>query len=415
MKAFLKKILVFIYHCMAKILPVNRKKAVFMSNMGRNYSGNPRAVYEEMLKDTRFEEVRKIWAFNGDFFNMVKKYGGKLLPKGCKTVRYGGLRYYFHMATSGIWVFDTRQEPYLVKRKKALYLMTWHGTPLKKLGLDMLSLNMSGEKRDLKAYTDSFTEESGKWDCLIAQNDFSASVFPVCFGYKGKVFTTGYPRNDRLVREGFRAEDTAPEAGKPHKKVLLYAPTWRDDEYLSGGFYKCPSRPDFVKLEKALGDKYRIMLKLHYLVKLKKGDIPQSCIDSGFVKVYGNETDITSLYLKADALIGDYTSAMFDYSVLDRPMFFFCYDLEKYRDSLRGFYMDIEEIAPGPISKNEEELIGDIREEFEGSEDSNGSKRADYREKLKKFRETYNKYDDGHASERVLDVIRRFLEEPKSL
>jgi len=415
MKAFLKKILVFIYHCMAKILPLSRKKAIFMSNMGRNYSGNPRAVYEEMLRDIRFEKLKKVWAFNGDFFGMVNRYGKTLLPKGCKIVRYGGLRYYFHMATAGIWVFDTRQEPYLVKRKYALYLMTWHGTPLKKLGLDMLSLNMSGEKRDLKAYTDSFTEESGKWDYLIAQNDFSASVFPGCFGYKGRVLTTGYPRNDRLVREGLTVREKAQEDTEVRKKVLLYAPTWRDDEYLSGGFYKCPSRPDFVKLEKALGDKYRIMLKLHYLVKLKKRDIPQSCIDSGFVKVYGNEIDISSLYLKADALIGDYTSAIFDYSVLDRPMFFFCYDLEKYRDSLRGFYMNLEEIAPGPISGNEEELIADIKETFEGAGDGNVSGRTDDREKLKKFRETYNKYDDGHASQRVLDVINRFLEEPKSL
>lgn len=377
-----------------------------MSNMGRNCSGNPRAIFEAMQKDTRFKKIRKIWAFNGDFFRLKREYGERLLPKGCKIVRYGGLRYYFHIATSGIWVFDTRQEPYLVKRKGAFYLMTWHGTPLKKLGLDMCTLNMAGEKIDLKTYTDSFVKESAKWDCLLAQNDFSASVFPRCFGYKGKVLTSGYPRNDRLARAGNIGEGEEILKAKKKKKILLYAPTWRDDEYLGNGFYKCPSRPDFLKLEKELKDKYRIIVKLHYLVKLRPGDIPQSCIDSGFVKVYGNDIDITSLYLKADALIGDYTSAVFDYSVLRRPMFFFCYDLENYRDKLRGFYLDFEKIAPGPVSRNEYELIHDIKKTFENSNDGD---QKDYREKLKCFIETFNKYDDGHASERVLEEIYKAI------
>ena len=97
MKAFIKKILVFIYHVMAKIFPMSMNKVMFMSNMGRNYSGNTRAIYEDMLKDARFNKKKKIWAFNGEYFDMVKKYGESLLPKGCKVVRYGGLKYYFHM------------------------------------------------------------------------------------------------------------------------------------------------------------------------------------------------------------------------------------------------------------------------------------------------------------------------------
>ena len=399
MKAFIKKILIMIYHIMAAVLPVNEKKAVFMSNMGRNCSGNVRAIYEKMKKDDRFKDIIRIWAFNGDFFGMAKKHGKKIFPRGCLRVRYGGLRYYFHMATAGIWIFDTRQEPYLKKRRKNFYLMTWHGTPLKKLGLDLEDLNMSGEKRNLKDYADSFIKEAAKWDCLIAQNEYSAEIFKRCFGYEGEVHITGYPRNDRLQMELSAEKKRKELSEKAPKKVLLYAPTWRDDEYIGDGFYKCPSRPDFLKLQEALGDKYRIIVKLHYLVKLLPGDIPRSCIESGFVKVYGNEVDITSLYLKADALIGDYTSAMFDYSVLRRPMFFFCYDYEKYRDTLRGFYTDFSEIAPGPISKNEDELIRDIKKTFEG----NGMDQ--YREKAEEFRQKFNELDDGLASERVLDIV----------
>ena len=88
-----------------------------MSNMGRNYSGNVRAIFEKMKEDDRFSKYKKIWAFNGDFFASVKKYGKSMLPQGCKIVRYGGIRYYFHMATAGLWIFDTRQEPYLINAR----------------------------------------------------------------------------------------------------------------------------------------------------------------------------------------------------------------------------------------------------------------------------------------------------------
>ena len=406
MKQHVKRVLIFIYHIFARILPLDGKKAIFMSNMGRNYSGNSRAIYEAMEKDARFSRIKKIWAFNGDFFASLKKGRGEI-PKGCRIVRYGGLKYYFHMANAGMWIFDTRQEPYLVKRKGNIYLQTWHGTPLKKLGLDIVEMKMAGEDRSIDEYRKSVVEESAKWDYLLAQNDFSEKVLPKCFGYTEKVLKTGYPRNDVLAG--------APANSAPKKKTLLYAPTWRDDEYLDGGFYKCPSRPDFRKLEKLLGRDYRIIVKLHYLVKLRKGDIPEECIRSGFIKVCGNERDISELYLKADGLITDYSSVFFDYSVLERPVFFFCYDLEQYRDELRGFYLDFEEIAPGPISRTEEELARDIVSAFGNSVkrideagddmDQNGWRRADYFGKLRKFKAEYNRYDDGHAAQRVLDIL----------
>ena len=412
MKAFIKKILVFIYHVMAKIFPMSMNKVMFMSNMGRNYSGNTRAIYEDMLKDARFNKKKKIWAFNGEYFDMVKKYGESLLPKGCKVVRYGGFKYYFHMATSGIWIFDTRQEPYLIKRKGALYFMTWHGTQLKKLGLDMIQFNMAGENRDRDEYAQSFIKESAKWDYLIVQNDYSEGISAGAFGFKNTVLKIGYPRTDKLVREGLgkdkgiiekdKASGTGQENTGKRKKILVYAPTWRDDEYLGNGFYKVPSRPDFIKLEKALGDEYTIVLKLHYLVRINKGDIPQSVIDSGFVKICGNEIDINDLYLESDGVITDYSSLIFDYSVLERPIFFFCYDLENYRDILRGFYMDFEEMAPGPISLDEDELIRDIKDNFEG-------RSTECLDKIRAFKKEHNKYDDGHVSEKALDVIAKHL------
>ena len=381
---------------MSGCLPVRHSKAIFMSNMGRNYSGNVRAIFEAMLRDSRFKDVKKIWAFNGDFLGTVKKNGKNMLPKGCRIVRYGGLRYYFHIATSGLWIFDTRQEPYLIKRKGNIYFQAWHGTPLKKLGLDIENLNMTGEKRSVREYRYAFRLESAKWDYLLVQNDFSEEVLPKCFGFKKEVVKAGYPRNDRLVNQMHDQVKTAED--QTGKKVLLYAPTWRDDEYLGNGFYRFPKRLDFLKLEQELSNEYRIVVKLHYLLKLQKGDIPESCIKNGFVKVVGNEKDIAELYIRADGLITDYSSVFFDFSVTEKPMFFFCSDLEEYRDELRGFYLDFPKVAPGPISTDEIQLIKDIRMVF-------GPDKEKWHEKIVDFKKWFNSYDDGRASERVLDIL----------
>ena len=134
---------------------------------------------------------------------------------------------------------------------------------------------------------------------------------------------------------------------------------------------------DFDLLKEKLSEDYVIIVKYHYLVV---EDIDWSDYE-GFVYTFGAENDITNLYLVSDMLITDYSSVMFDYSILNRPMFFFMYDLESYRDELRGFYSDVLEEIPGPISKTTEELIKDI-EEYDHSM---------YEEKYRAFRDKYNK------------------------
>jgi len=432
LKKILKKLIVLFYKIMAAVLPVSRKTVLFMSNMGKNYSGNPKAIYLAMKKDERFKDCRLVWAFTRAYLSSGKGTGAGMPAdaKGCPLaesginlqnsidgidyVVYGGFKYYYRLATAGIWVFDTRQEPYLVKRKKNIYLQTWHGTPLKKLGLDISEMNMAGEgekNSKVEHYRKAFTDESAKWDYLIAQNDFSAETFRRCFGYKREILMTGYPRNDELF--GAVADN--------EKKVLLYAPTWRDDKYLEGGWYRYSSELDFEKLEKELGDRFRIIVKLHYLVKLRKNDIPEECIKSGFVSVIGNECDIAELYKTADGLITDYSSVMFDYAITGRPMFFYCYDLEAYRDELRGFYFDFIEEAPGPISRTSEELVRDIRNSFDKQIDAGidseikaaetgimtkeKDTESSVEEKYRKFREKYNAYDDGHAAEKIVTLL----------
>ena len=419
MKKYIKKVLIIIYRILNRILPKSRKIAVFSSSNGKSIGGNPRAVFEYAVTDPG--NVRLFVWFVTDkllkarpgVLNELKRAGEN--KSKVKIVRYGHPAYYLYMARAGLWVFDSRQEPYITKGRSVKYLQTWHGTPLKKLGLDIEGMNMAGEKGDIEAYREAFRRESAQWDYLIAQNDFSAETFKRCFAYNGKILKTGYPRNDELIRSGGEPDNPelskddkingnsgqngAATAGDRDRFTILYAPTWRDDRYIGGGWYAYSSPLDFEKLEKMLGNRYRVLVKPHYLVRMRKGDIPESVIKSGFVEICDGSEEINALYLKADAMITDYSSTMFDYSLLDRPMIFFDYDIKEYADVLRGFYFDFEKEAPGPICLTTEAVA-------EGVKDSREPAWTElYGGRIKAFRHKYNMYDDGRAAQNVWRAV----------
>lgn len=377
-----------LYRVMCAVLPVRRGLVVFDSSRAANYTGSPRAIYEHMVSRDMDERLRCVWFFK-------RGAGPDVLPGHAVRVRYGGLRYLYCMARAQVWVFDARNAKFLVKRPGQHYIQTWHGTPLKKLGLDMEAVSMLGFS-SLEEYQEDFKENAASWDYLIAQNDFSARTFRRCFAFGGELLRWGYPRNDVLLTHNDAAHILAlrERLGLPAgKRILLYAPTFRDDEF-EGGQYRYTPRLDFGLLREALGDECAILVKYHYLVA---GGVDWSGYE-GFVYPCDAGAEISELYLVADALITDYSSVMFDYALLRRPMYFYCYDWEKYRDELRGFYVDFEATAPGPISKTTEELVADLRLPAEELERRFGAR-------AQAFYETYDQYDDGRASERVVALI----------
>src|SRR5699024_4221444 len=151
----------------------------------------------------------------------------------------------------------------------------------------------------------------------------------------------GYPRNDILYNwnSKLKVEELKKRLNLPtDKKVILYAPTWRDDEFYSVGKYKFSLKLDLENMERALDEEYIIILRMHYLIasNLDISDYPS------FVFDFSNYSDISELYLVSDILITDYSSVFFDYANLKRPILFYTYDLEKYRNQLRGFYLDLD-------------------------------------------------------------------------
>ena len=398
---------------MAHLIPRKKGLVVFDSFMGKSYSGSVRAVYEWMRDHKREKPYTPVWVFTRE----ALRKGLDEMPDS-RVVTYGTISYYILMSRASVWVFDTRHEGYLVKKKNRHYIQTWHGTPLKKLGADIETFSMKAEKphergtvktaesaaadrgavKALEKYRKKVAAESAKWDVLLSASPFTTEVFRRCFSYDGEILECGYPRNDVLFKKSATPDATG-------KKTLLYAPTWRDDVHSGEGWwYGYTPNLDIEALEKALGNEWKLVVKLHYLVKCDRDAFPAGCIERGFLRVADSTEDIAGLFAEADALITDYSSVMFDYALLDRPMFFYTYDLERYRDELRGWYFDFEKEAPGPLSKDTEGLIKDIKALSE-----NGPETLRWQEKRRAFRERYAGFEDGHASERTAEKLESFL------
>ena len=182
------------------------------------------------------------------------------------------------------------------------------------------------------------------------------------------------------------------------KKAILYLPTFRDNQHTSGVGYTYKLAIDFDHLREKFGSEYVILFSPHYFIA-NSIDISKY---KGFVINVAHYDEINELYLASDAIITDYSSIFFDFANLHRPMFFYMYDYDDYKNNLRDFYISLDEL-PGPIAKTQDELEKNI---------SNIDKMQDkYAKKYAKFNKKYNYLDDGNASERVLKVI--FKEELK--
>lgn len=364
--------------------PQKKNLIVFESFLGKQYSCNPRAIYE-YLKENH-PEYELIWSVDPRF---EKGFLDKEIP----FARRFSLKWLFLMARAGFWVTNSRMPLWIPKPKKTTYLQTWHGTPLKKLAHDMKEVLMAGTTTE--QYKQEFFHESRNWDYLISPNRYSTEIFKRAFQFDKEMIESGYPRNDIFYSSDF--ETRAKLFKKTHnlpedKKVILYAPTWRDNQYQQEGKYKLELQLDLTKLKAALGDEYIIILRMHYLVA-ENFDLEAF---KGFAFDFSKHEDIQDLYLISDLLITDYSSVFFDYANLKRPMIFFTYDLEEYKEDIRGFYFDFEQKAPGPLVETTEEVIESIKRLADA---------AIHNDRMNEFYQRFCYLEDGHAAERVVKEV----------
>jgi CDP-glycerol glycerophosphotransferase len=352
------------------LLGRRRDDTVLFESWHGAYSDNPRAI-AEALHEHR-PGVRQLWA--------ARDGVDASLPDWATPVRPGGGAYLAALGRARWVVANTHMPGYFRKRRGTTYVQTWHGTPLKRVGLDIERVQIAGD------YLERLREDVAKWDVLLSPNPFSTPIFRRAFAYPGRVLETGYPRNDLLA---------SPEAGRRERAAvrrrlgiadgtlaILYAPTWRDGAEFT-------LRLDIGALRTRVGRDHVVLVRMHPLVTLD--DAGEHALD---VSAHG---DIRDLYLAADVLVTDYSSAMFDFAVTGKPMLFFTYDLAEYRDVLRGFYFDFEREAPGPLLATTEEVA-----EALSDLDAVAAGHAD---RYAAFRRRFAPLDDGHAAERVVEAV----------
>ncbi|HCA86212.1 MAG TPA: glycosyl transferase family A [Streptomyces sp.] len=359
-----------------------RDAVLYISYNGRQFSDSPRAIHEELTR--RGTDLEQLWVLR---HNQVE------LPEPLRTVRMWSAEWYEALARCRYIVANAHLPHWLERREGQVVVQTWHGTMLKKIGLDIEAPKFDPE------YHDRLRAEVRHWSLLVSANRFSTPILRRAMDYDGPVVESGYPRNDRLYSPDREVTGKAvrDSLGLPAgKKVVLYAPTWRDDVAYRQGRYRFDLRLDLEDARRRLGDDHVLLVRRHSNIV---DAVPGA--GDGFVFDVSEYPDITDLYLASDILITDYSSVMFDFAHLERPVLFFTYDLDHYRDNLRGFYFDFEKDAPGPLIRTSEELIGAIRDIDRVS--------AEYKEKYDRFRELFCDLDDGHAAERV---VNRMLEIP---
>jgi CDP-glycerol glycerophosphotransferase len=356
-----------------------RMDVVYHSFEGR-YSDSPRALYEALVELEPGH--RHVWLTDREH-----EHG---FPAEVQTVRYGSDEGREVLEAADLLIANTHTDVVWDKRPEAVYLQTWHGTPLKRVHRDVLWAP--------PGRLDRLDLDVARWDVLLSPSAAATPLLRRAFRWDGPVQETGYPRNDTLVAPGHelrRARAREALGIEPGRTAVLYAPTWRDDEVFADGGRSFRLALDVDAFARDLGDDHVLLLRLHPLVRQPSGATAHPSV----VEVT-HHPDISDLYLAADVLVTDYSSAMFDFALTGRPMLFFVYDLEQYQRSLRGFYFDFAPQAPGPLLRSSDEVLRALR-------DLPAVARL-HADRAARFRRRYGNLEDGRASRRVLDhVLKR--------
>ncbi|UKY50561.1 bifunctional glycosyltransferase/CDP-glycerol:glycerophosphate glycerophosphotransferase [Streptomyces inhibens] len=358
-----------------------RDTVLYSSFGGRAYGDSPRAVHEELVR--RGMDVEHLWAVRD---------AQTAVPESARAVVVGSAEWHGALAHSRWVVTNTHLPWWFTRRGGQRTIQTWHGTPLKRIGADLAGTLCSG-----LAHLAPRPRVSRQWSVLLSPNAHSTPVLRSALGYSGRLLETGLPRTDALFAadRDRTAEAVRERLGiEPGKKVVLYAPTPRDDLAYDAGHHRLHLPLDLDLARRELADDHVLLVRSHPLVadRLPAHHAP-------FALDVSTHPDATELLLAADVLVTDYSSLAADFANTGRPMLFLTPDLPHYRDTLRGFTLDFEARAPGPLLTTTGELIDAL-----GDLDAIAAAGA---EAYADFRATFCHRDDGGAAGRVADLMER--------
>ncbi len=387
-KALLCKIFFPMPFAVFKRFPIQNGKIVFDNYRGKGFGCNPKYMAQELIKRGTAGKYDMVWLAN----RRDMERGG--FPPEIRVVRYSSMKSLYEHATAKVWVSNYDKVYYvrrgLRKRKGQFFIQTWHGS----LGIKKIENTVSTLKQD-KSWLRASIASSRMTDFWISNSNFETNVYKTAFwDVKDESMRLyGHPRNDIFFdAEGMcRARQKVAAAyGVEGKKLLLYAPTFRED-YRTDCY-----ELDFSNLVKHIknrfGGEWAVLVRLHPRVR----DMANAVIPPGAGVADATQyADIQELLAAADCLITDYSSCAFDFMLTRRPVFLFATDIQKYNTE-RGFYYPLE-ATPFPLAHNNAELMKNI-DAFDETA---------YLQKVGAFLKEKGCMEDGHASKRVVDLIER--------
>jgi CDP-glycerol glycerophosphotransferase len=363
-------------------LPVNRRIAFFDSYWGKAYSCNPRAISEYLEHAPDGTRWTLVWGLSDP--------AAVTTPGSVIKVKRLGLAYHYYAARAGLLVSNVNFPDHIVKRPGTIQLQTMHGTPIKTLGLDI------PDEFKTKRSRAAFLERCAKWDYLTAPGQYTADVAARAFQFERTTLPFGYPRNDYLFSGNTAAEIARlrESLGIPDSRhVILFAPTWRPTGDNAVSESTRAVLTCFLN-DPVLSQQYVLLVRFHHLMHespLQHGDAaPGSVID------VSNHPDNRELMLIADALITDYSSIVFDYALLERPIVLCCLDYRRYAQETRGVYMDIVQESPWPVYQTTAELAARLHADVSRPIDLPSHRR---------FVAKYGEWEHGTACKRLYDEV----------
>jgi CDP-glycerol glycerophosphotransferase len=362
-----------------KLFPIRSSVIFFESHRGISYSDNPKAICEAILEEGL--PILCVWS---------------LVDRSCETpskvkkVKRFSVAYYYYHLCSKVLIHNGEFAQNIPIRKKQIYINTQHGTPLKFMGIDV---KVNGIEKTKESYS-----KNGRWNYLLSPNPYATEIFRRAYIYSGRILEGGYPRNDILLSKNTESDINFLKSKyklPQNKSIILYAPTWRDCGGTNLIKENFKLQLNLKNIFDSFSETHVVILRLHHLIKSSEQ------ID-GFLSIFvfdfsSAKYDIQELMLISDILITDYSSVMFDYTNLWRPIIFFAYDLDLYSTITRGTYFDLEDNAPGPVVKTMDEVIASIktiRDWF-----------PEFAEKRKSFHNQFCLLESGAATERVINEI----------
>jgi CRISPR system Cascade subunit CasB len=347
-----------------------RNRAVFAAYWGRGHSCNPGAL--ETAFRTHAPHIRTAWIARPEHHHTI--------PAATRRLRPNTAAYWTALARSKYLVNNVNFDRRLVKRPGQVMIQTQHGTPLKHMGLDLQERPAAARDMDFG----ELLKGVDKWDHVLSPNRHTTLTWERVYPGSYTTLAYGYPRND--VFQQATSADVArlrESLGIPQDTIaLLYAPTHRD--------YRRVQRAhiDLDRVLRRLGPRFVVLARAHYW-----HEGPLTAHTSGRIIDVTDHPSVESLCLASDALVTDYSSLMFDYANLDRPIVIHADDWEAY-EAARGTYFDLRAFPPGAVARSEDELI-----DIFATDHWRGSRSTQLRSA---FRERFCPYDDGRAAERVV-------------